>query len=231
VRKRIPGIAPGLWFYPWAGYEKELGDALRDLCDEADIRFLSNDAELGYKWKGRPHAKQRGTNMRGMQPEAIQGIAPARTKAHVEASARILVRTVNKLVSDYSMDWGHWFTSYGVAKFHRNFPWRTFAKPARVLSPQLYIATPETVDEAIRDWYLKADDKWQDKIMIPSIGTYGPQSGRKMHEHLCSFVDSDEGVDGFTAWSWKQTNAYEWSVLRRWAAWIKRGATTLPDAA
>lgn len=224
------GIRVGLWFYPWAGHEEALLEVLREQCELAQIDFLSNDGELGMKWKiGRKRVRvPAGLNMRGKQPEAIRNIAPAGSRPFVEAAARILVAGMDDLIEDYGMEWGHWFTSYGIARFHPNLPWEIFAKAALVLSPQLYTATTAQVDQGIAEWYARAGIRDVSKIgdlpyMIPSIGTYGKNSGPKMHEHLSSFVDGVEDVDGFVAWSWMQTNSQEWDVLLRWSDWIKRG--------
>jgi hypothetical protein len=229
-------IAVGLWYYPWAGHEDALLEVMREQTEGLPIEFWLNDAELGYKWKkkitDRALARQLGTNMRSMQPEAIRDIAPKGTKPWVIAGARKLMEGVEEAKSDGIIN-THGSTAYGIAKFHPNFPWETFLQHADWLSPQLYTATARQVDMGIDQWYEldpKADAeelRGRPRYMVPSIGTYGAKSGPKMHEHLSSFVDSNEGVDGFCAWSWMQTNSQEWQVLARWAEWLRKGACAL----
>lgn len=220
------GIKVGLWYYPWAGYEEHVIDLLGEQCALTQIDMLSNDAELGYKWKKKLSARQIerqfGTSMRGIQPEAIRDVVAVNTDVYVKACAKKLVKGIDYLVEEHQMIWGPWQTSYGIAQYHPNFPWEIFTGGAEVLSPQLYSSTPAQVDMGIRNWYEKANDLDHFRPMMPSIPTYGPNSGDKLHAHLSNFVDGDEDVDGFTAWSWMQTNSKEWDVLARWADWLER---------
>lgn len=229
-------IVCGLWYYPWAGHEEELVDRLVELSDGLPIQFWLNDAELGFKWKkklsDKQLAKQFGTNMRAIQPEAIRGTAAEGSKTWVQACARRLMDLVAEARDDGHFGI-HGFTSYGIAQFHPNFPWEIFIEAADFVSPQLYKAEAKHVDFGIDNWYERAADptgvvRERAGYMVPSIGTYGPKSGANMHDHLSAFVDSNEGVDGFIAWSWMQTNSQEWDVLARWADWIDRGACMLP---
>lgn len=227
------GIKVGLWYYPWAGHEEALVEKLRSQSEGLPIEFWLNDAELGYKWKSKHQLARAaaGTNMRGVQPEAIRGVEPKGGKAWMLKRAQQLMALVDEARADglFKLK-GH--TAYGVAQFHPNYPWEIFCEDADFLSPQLYTATKKQIDMGIANWYDKvsvpnATLAALAGYMLPSIGTYGPRSGPKMHEHLSSFIDAEEGVDGFIAWSWMQTNSQEWDVLARWADWVSRGACTL----
>jgi hypothetical protein len=197
------GIDVGLWYYPWAGHESELLDTLSD---------------------------QIAAMPRCVQPEAIdlnseifrgQRLQPS----WVEDRARTLMTGSTKLVKAHSMKYGAGHTAYGRAKFHPNYPWDIFLENATFVSPQLYTATKAQLTAGLDEWLAVALDA--NTTRLPSIGTYGPKSGPKMHAHLSSFIDTGYLIDGFIAWSWMQTNSQEWDVLARWSDWIKRGACAL----
>ena len=78
--------------------------------------------------------------------------------------------------------------------------------------------SPGLVDKGIEQW---RDRGWSH--IVPSVPTFGPKSGAKLHDFLSCFVDGQEEIDGFIVWSWMQTNSDEWRILSRWAEWFTRG--------
>ena len=108
-------------------------------------------------------------------------------------------------------------TSYGLAKAHPTFPWKTFGGRGWG-SPQLYDVAPAQIDRGIAEWRAHG---WEH--VVPSVPSFGPKSGAKLHDFLSHFVDGKEDVAGFVVWSWTQTSSDEWRVLARWADWFERG--------
>ena len=225
---RSMGISVGLWFYPWAGHEDQMLDVLHTQSEGNGIAYWLNDAELGYKWKRTlsksAAAGQSGTNMRGVQPEAIKGGMPDGTARWQKKYAKklqegMLAAKSSGLISQVG------FTSYGLAKWHLNFPWEQFCDRVDFASPQLYTATPTQVDKGLSMWASFFGGRAP--LCSPSVGTFGPKSRAKMHDHLSSFVDCEVAIEGFMAWSWMQTDSSEWDVLARWADWLSRGACSL----
>lgn len=222
------GIKVGLWFYPWGGHEERLLDDLAAACESMPISGLLDDGELGHKWKaGRSQGLDTVGTMRGGQREAMLGVSARGNKRTRIAQVERLWDGLEALSEEHRLPFGVGATAYGVADFHKTFPWEAKLTRADWLSPQLYTATPAFIDRGIRQWYKHAGqseipfDKRKD--LIASIGTYGKNSGARMHEHLSCFVDGEESLDGFIAWSWRQTDAGEWRTLARWADWIQRG--------
>jgi len=107
-------------------------------------------------------------------------------------------------------------TSYGLAKAHPTFPWKTFGGHGWG-SPQLYTVGPAHIDQGLAQWRAHG---WAH--LIPSVPSFGPRSGARLHDYLSNFVDGDEHVAGFVVWSWMQTKSDEWRVLARWAEWFDR---------
>lgn len=235
-------IKVGTWFYPWGGHEDRLLDDLARLCEEVELDFLLDDGELGHKWTTKRRRRRRrvgGVNdtgtMRGGQREAFDGVPAQGTRAERIAQVTKLWDGLEELVRIHNIRCGAGATAYGIAGYHPTFPWRTKLERAEFLSPQLYTATPKQVDLGIRQWYGfagEADVPFDArKDLIASIGTFGKNSEAKLDHFLGSFVDGEESLDGFIAWSWRQTSRLEWRVLARWAERIERGAFELPCAA
>jgi hypothetical protein len=205
------GVDVWLWGYPWGGHEEAFVEGML----EADQQALSSgwllDPELGYKW-GHRSDKAR-TNMR-KQPEAIRGVNPNGTRDEREEQATRLMNLSEEAAKNLGV------TSYGLAKWHPNFPWKQFLShdSAPILSPQLYSISPAYVRKGIRDWHELASDFDRERTMCASIPTYGVNSNSKLDEHLAAFDDS---VDGFIGWSWLQTNRKEWDILKKYAEKLK----------
>lgn len=229
---RSHGIECWLWGYPWGGAHTDFVRAMEGCAQPELLTGWMLDPELGLKWgiKHAPKSIDIVDTMR--QGEAIAGTASG-TQAQRRAQARSLMdasigacsargRIPKRRLS---------ITSYGRARFHPNFPWTEFAAPHDVEvtgSPQLYTATPAEVDAGIAEWRAHGYTRIE-----PSVGTFGARSGAKLHEHLSTFVDGVERVDGFWFWSWQQTDSQEWRVIARWASWFERGvvaASTVPLA-
>ena len=207
------GVQPGIWFYPWAGHEDELlahlAEVLR-VCD-GTIRGLVPDPELGYKWRRsspRPGPTSMGS-MRG-QPEAISGRGSGD-----QADRLVQARTLMGGLVDL-MDESMWLlvTSYGIARFHRNFPWEIILGYG-ALSPQLYGASPREARRGLLEWGERADDPGPERQYLPSIATYGPTAQWRLASTLSAWDDLP--ISGMVAWSWPQTSDHEWGVLQEWS--------------
>lgn len=224
------GVAPLVWFYPWAGEEALILDFLGRLMDRgAPIAGFLPDPELGSKWKGRDR-KARGGTMRGAQGEAIRG-STGTSRAAARASAARLMRGLAELVSKHEplRRHGVGVTSYGILRYHRTLPIPELLRTVPVwLSPQLYTAEPDLVDEAIEDWRERAGASGAE--VVPSFATFGPNGGLKLLHHLMSFVDGNEDVHGLIGWSVPQTSAREWDVIALFADWLERGICALGGA-
>lgn len=219
-------VTPLVWFYPWAGEENRILDFLGRLMDRgAPIAGFLPDPELGSKWKGRSR-KTHGGTMRGAQGEAIRG-STRTSRTHAKASAVKLMRGLAELVESHASLRKHGIgvTSYGVLRYHKTLPIEELLNTVPVwLSPQLYTATPELIDDAIYDWRNRVGDpSSQEPEVVPSFATFGPNSGLKLLHHLISFIDGHENVHGLIGWSVPQTSAREWDVISLFADWLKRG--------
>lgn len=227
---KAQGIDVGLWFYPWGGHEERLLSDLHAVCGAAPIDFILDDGELGHKWKTsrRRHKNDTGT-MRGGQSEAFSGGKATGTKFQRVKQVTDLWDGLADIVSQGASPLLG-ATAYGVAGYHPTFPWTTKLERADFLSPQLYTASAKQVDLGINQWRRRAlIAPWSDADIpvIPSIATFGKKSGRAMNEHLESFVDGEEDIDGFISWSWRQTSRQEWRDLAKWAERIDRGIMRL----
>jgi hypothetical protein len=220
------GIKVWLWGYPWGGEHDAFARAMQGTANPQGIEGWLLDPELGFKWAaGRQPKVPLGSVDAMRQGEAIPG-TPSGTQAIRRAQATALVDASIAALGTRALA----TTSYGRAKFHPNFPWNQFVRAARgtdmpgvrsgpvIGSPQLYTSTPDQVDAGIREWR-EHGFEW----IVPSVGSFGPRSGAKLHEHLSTFVDGTEDVRGFWVWSWQQTDSQEWRVLARWASWFERG--------
>ena len=209
------GIAVWIWGFPWGGREEayvERMDHVTQVCDGVIHGWL-HDPELGYKWKRGRRAKKIPPGMRG-QPEFTGGhVNPKGSRgARQKEAAKLVELSIDCLDEDMGIG----ITSYGMAKGHPNFPWVEFGGVGWG-SPQLYSPGPRDVDRGIRMWRERG---WN--TLLPSLPTFGKNSGAKLHDHISNFVDGDENVDGFIFWSWRQTQRDEWRILARWAEYFQR---------
>ena len=208
------GIHVWLWGFPRGGGEEQFVDRFVDVNEVCGpiIRGWLWDPELYYKWS-RPASAAGPVSMRGQpefSPTASSPVGSAQTR---KAQAQKLV---NLTLDAMNESLGLGITSYGMAGFHKNFPWSVFGGVGWG-SPQLYSVGPQQVDRGIRQWRAHGWD-----TIIPSVPTFGKKSGgAKLHDHLSNFVDGDENISGFIFWSWRQTQADEWRILARWAAWFE----------
>ncbi len=224
------GIAPLVWFYPWAGEEGRILEFLARLMDRgAPIAGLLPDPELGSKWKGRKRPKKIHS-MRGAQGEAIRGKTGTSRRTARSAAVRLMLGLAQLVAEHESLrQHGVGVTSYGVLRYHKTLPVEELLRTVPVwLSPQLYTATPELVDEMISDWRAHAGNPGV--AVVPSFATFGPNSGTKLLRHLISFVDGNENVHGLMGWSVPQTSAREWDVIAVFAGWLERGLCALGGA-
>jgi hypothetical protein len=217
------GIRVWIWGFPRAGGEEQYIDRLlhvSEVCDDELIYGWIHDPELFYKWK----VKRRTSmiwNMRG-QPEYTGRAAPPEGSRaqRIRGAKKLIELTEDAFSSAFIMSYG--ITSYGMAQYHRNFPWGVFGGRG-FGSPQLYSVGPKQIDMGIMRW---RELGWNH--IIPSVPLFGKNSGARLHDHLSNFVDGEEGISGLLFWSWRQASRDEWRVLARWADWLRRGACTLP---
>ena len=153
-----------------------------------------------------------------MQGEYTKGVRSSSTSAARRAQAQRLV-DLSLDAMDESLGIG--ITSYGMAMYHKNFPWSVFGGIGWG-SPQLYSVGPDQIDRGIVKW---RQHGWEE--IIPSVPTFGKTSGAQLHDHLSNFVDGDENVTGFIFWSWRQTSRDEWRILARWADWFGGDAVAI----
>lgn len=224
LKKR--GISVWLWGYPWGGAHAAFVEAMQGCASPSGIDGWMLDPELGFKWgMGKLPKAPLGVVDTMRQGEAIAGTASGTRAVRQLQASQLMDASIAKLEGRQLA-----VTSYGRARFHPNFPWKEFARkhgPIAIGSPQLYTAAPKEVDAGIIEWREHGYS-----MIVPSVGTFGPRSGAKLHEHLSTFVDGHEDVHGFWFWSWQQTDSQEWRVLARWSDWFARGvvsaSTTLP---
>jgi len=205
------GINPWLWGYPWAGREDEFVDKMKAATTGNVVGWIL-DPELGYKWKG--------SGTRAGQKEADPDAPPPTgSKAAMQAAvATLMDKSLGALADKHGLG----VTSYGMADYHKNFPWAEFVasenfEAAGWGSPQLYDVSPDQIDQGIASWRALG---WTH--LVPSVPAFGTKSGAKLHDFLSSFVDGSEAISGFIVWSWPQISPDEWRVFRRWADWFER---------
>jgi hypothetical protein len=215
------GIEVWIWGFPRAGGEKEYVERLAHVTDVCDgtIEGWLHDPEVYYKWTIKSSDKDRNTTMRG-QPEFAKYAKP------IDGSAQHIKNCASKLLAlcaDEDCSYKYLgFTSYGMAQYHKNYPWKIFGGTGWG-SPQLYSVGPDEIDAGIKAW---REHGWDH--IVPSVPLFGKNSDAKLHAHLSNFVDGNERISGFIFWSWRQASPLEWKVIKRWAEWIRRGACTLP---
>jgi hypothetical protein len=208
-----------LWGFPWGGHEQAAVDRFQhvtEVCDGTIDGWLW-DPELGYKWSS--NKKQAPVGMRG-QPEYTSGVSATGVAAVRKKQARSLVNLSLDAMTE-SLNIG--ITSYGMAPGHRNFPWSEFGGVG-FGSPQLYSVGPKDIDRGISAWRKLG---WSN--IVPSVPTFGKNSGAHLHNHLSNFVDGEEYVNGFIFWSWRQTHGSEneWNIIHRWSDWLERGVCNI----
>lgn len=76
-------------------------------------------------------------------------------------------------------------------------------------SPQVYTVEPWMARDLVEEWI-----KLGGTHMVPSVPTYGPQSGGNLGAYIGAFEDLCEGV---IAWSANSIDDREWKALERWA--------------
>lgn len=209
------GINPWLWGYPWAGREAEFVERMEAATTGNVVGWIL-DPELGYKWKGSGTRARSGVWRAGGHP----GQKEADPNAPPPTGSQAAMQKAASLLMSYSLDaltekHGLGVTSYGMADYHRNFPWPEFQ--AGWGSPQLYEVEPAQVDQGIASWRTLG---WNH--IVPSVPAFGSKSGANLHDFLSTFVDGSEGIAGFIVWSWPQISPDEWRVFRRWSDWFAR---------
>lgn len=207
---RKQGIKVLLWGFPRGGFEDSYVDRfvhVTGVCG-GTINGWLHDPEVFYKWKGKAPTS---LSVRG-QPEYIKGVIPGGHKAaRISQAEKLMKLTIDAMHEGLSIG----ITSYGMAMGHPNFPWGIFGGYGWG-SPQLYSPGPKDIDRGIAKW---RELGWD--CIVPSVPTFGKNSGANLHDHLSNFVDGEEDIDGFIFWSWRQTSRDEWRVLARWADWLK----------
>lgn len=186
------GIDVHLWGYPWVGYEGLYIDTVRAYSDKLGDTCAGwiVDPELGYKW-----------------------IGPATSEDDCKSGA---IRLMDGLIDamDEGLDLG--VTSYGMARWHWNFPWLTFLQYGWH-SPQVYgMATP-----ALRSSYRSWRRYGSKTKMLPSIASYGATDEHQLDNWLEGF-DAVEQFPGAVVWSWRQISRLEWRILAKWAERFNR---------
>jgi len=223
------GIDPWVWGYPWAGHEEEYIDSL--FAPDSFIPGLTvgviHDPELGAKWKNRAK-RTRGATMRG-QPEAIVGVnASGGEKVRRRQADKVMSLTLDRLPSSGKR--GYVTTSYGIARYHKNFPWKEYLQFGG-FSPQLYKESLKAIDRAIEEWlafWRKATGLPDEQAHImPSVAAYGEKAQLHMRRYLASFLLSKHPIAAILVWSWRQIDRREWRELNRFSEDLKDGATRI----
>ena len=199
------GVDPWVWTFPRATYEHEHARTVREALGHKHVRGVLLDPEVYYKWDS-SHEEMDNKTVRGVY-EAVEVEGKKGSEDWARYWARTLVRST---LDALGKDQGIGVTSYGVTRFHPNFPWEDFGGVG-FGSPQLYRVSDRLVQESVDAWHHLGWDK-----ILPSIPTFGDQSGTNLARHLDKFSGLD--ISGLIAWSWKQPDHREWGVLQGWAA-------------
>lgn len=209
------GLEVWLWGFPWLGHEDAYLDAMRRHVTPA-IRGLLHDPEVSYRDKRKSPPK----GSRG-QADVLEGDDDS-TETRVVERARALIRGDAALVDDLGLR-PSGITSYGVAQFHA-LPWAELSAGGAWGSPQLYSIGDALVDSGLAGWKARGFS-----TLLPSIPTYGPNSGAQLDSHLARFVrEGRPTIDGFAVWSYQQTGGTEWRTLARWAEMLRVRACLAP---
>jgi len=97
-------------------------------------------------------------------------------------------------------------TSYGKLSWHNLEPVKRWGWG----SPQVYKVNSEIARSAVKEWAKDIERPW----LLPSIPTFGPNSGGALGSYIGAIEDLSVGV---IAWSWRATSPVEWRALERWA--------------
>ncbi len=94
-----------------------------------------------------------------------------------KAAAVYLMRGLAALVEEHESLKRHGIgvTSYGILRYHKTLPIEELLTTVPVwLSPQLYTAEPDVIDEEIPNWRERAGN--EDAEVVPSFATFGPNN-------------------------------------------------------
>jgi hypothetical protein len=217
------GVQPWIWGYPWAGHYIEFLESMREAHVDGVTAGWFNDGELGCKWRNQ--AQPRGRTMRG-QPEAFSGTSAAGTKGlRIQQADEMMIKTRNEYLP---AGCGHVTTSYGIARHHKNFPWKQMLMFGGI-SPQLYKESLRQIDKGIDEWLAHWEQSTgldpSEARILPSVAAYGEKAQLNMRRYLASFLLSKHPIDGVCVWSWRQIDRHEWNELARFADDVAEGAT------
>lgn len=205
------GIDCWVWGFPWIGHERDYMEAMRRVAAKVGARGLLHDPEVSYRDSSKPPPK--GSAGQG---EAVDASGLAVQATYAARQAQALIELDRELVADLRLA-PSGITSYGMADFHA-LPWRQLAEGGAWGSPQLYTVGPDLVDRGLASWRKRGF-----ATIIPSVPTYGENSGAKLDAHLARFVDGggEPTIDGFVIWSIPQTSGVEWPILKRWGEMLR----------
>lgn len=214
---KLAGVDVWLWGFPWIGRESDYMQAMTSAAASISggVRGFIHDPEVSYRDKSAPRAPLAS---RG-QGEAVDA-APEADGSRTARCAQTLLELDAQARASLRLD-PSGITSYGMADWH-SLPWRQLAGDGGLWgSPQLYTVTPAQVDAGLASWRDRGFRR-----LLPSVPTYGPNSGAKLDAHLARFVDGggEPTIDGFLVWSYQQTGREEWATLERWAEMLERRA-------
>ena len=218
------GIDPWIWGYPWAGHEDAYIESMFNAWVPGVTVGMGHDPELGSKWSTK--AAPKGRTMRG-QPEAITGVAASGSQQVRRGQAdKVMHLTLQQLPEGG----GYFTTSYGIARYHKNFPWKEYMQFGAI-SPQLYEEDLPAIDGAIDEWLVykqQATGLPVDQIQIvPSVAAYGKMAQLYMRRYLASFLLTKHPIHGVIVWSWRQIDEHEWDEIHRFSDDLAAGATVL----
>ena len=160
------GIQVWLWGFPRGGGEEAFVERFVQVTEACGpvVRGWLWDPELFYKWSRNPDAAA-PVSMRGQPEFSASAGKPAGSAATRKAQARKLVELTLDAMNE-SLGLG--ITSYGMARFHRNFPWDVFGGVG-FGSPQLYSVGPKQIDKGIQQW---RGHGWQTSVpSVPMVPT------------------------------------------------------------
>lgn len=210
---RDAGLDVWLWGFPWLGHEADYMRAMVNVAHAiGGVRGFLHDPEVSYRDKAAVIVDKAS---RG-QGEAVDS-QPEGTALSTARAAQTLLELDAQAIADLRLA-PSGITSYGMADWHP-LPWRQLAADGRVWgSPQLYTVSPAQVDQGLASWQRRGFT-----TLLPSVPTYGENSGAKLDAHLARFVDGggEPTIDGFVIWSMPQTSGVEWPILKRWGEMLR----------
>ena len=211
------GVQVTIWGFPRGGDESRFLDRMKAVTEAVpEVTGWLLDPEVYYKWTSQ---KSMTVTMRGQQEFSLSakpsGLAVDRQAQATKLMAETMVYAAEKRLSVG-------VTSYGMADYHKAFPWREFARAGVWGSPQLYTVSPTQTIQGLASWKAHGFDP-----LLPSVPAFGPNSKSRMNDHLRGFLAGDTPISGFAFWDWSQISRDEWSVLAHWASWF-RGEPVIP---